>query len=82
MKFESVAGVLNSFYKFWYDDKKAESPVRHSTRGNWNSIFPWYVAMKCDTHGENLIFGVDSACYPISLMLHGRIKYDINMKFL
>ena len=34
MKFESVAGVLNSFYKFWYDDKKAESPVRHSTRGN------------------------------------------------
>ena len=38
--------------------------------------------MKCDTHDGNSIFGVDSASYPISLMLHDCITYDINMTLL
>ena len=45
-------------------------------------IFPWYVARKCDTHDENSIFGVDSASYPISLLLHDWITYEINMTLL
>ena len=45
-------------------------------------FFPWYVATKCDTHDGNSIFGVHSASYPISLMLHGCITYDINMTLL
>ena len=42
-------------------------------------FFPWNVAMKCDTHDGNSIFGVDSASYPISLMLHDSITYEIDM---
>ena len=38
--------------------------------------------MKCDTHDGNSIFVVDSASYPISLMLHDCITYDINMTLL
>ena len=45
-------------------------------------FFPWYVATKCDTHNENSIFGVDSSSYPISLMLHDCITYDINIIIL
>ena len=33
-------------------------------------------------HDGNSIFGVDSASYPISLMLHDCIRYDINMTLL
>ena len=39
MKLDSVTGVLNSFNEVSCDDKKAESPVRHSTRRNVKSIF-------------------------------------------
>ena len=45
-------------------------------------FFPWYFATKCDMHDGNTIFGVDSTSYPISLMLHDCIAYDINMTLL
>ena len=38
--------------------------------------------MEYDTHDENSIFGVDSASYPITLMLHDCITHDINMTLL
>ena len=38
--------------------------------------------MKYDTHDGNSIFRVDSTPYPISLMLHDYITYDINMTLL
>ena len=55
MKLDSVIGVLNSFNEVWCDNKKAELPVRHSTRRNINSIFfmircykMWYARLKLD----------------------------------
>ena len=39
MKFHSVTGILNSFNEVRCDDKKTESPVRHSTHRKINSIF-------------------------------------------
>ena len=55
MKFDSVAGISNSFNEVWFDDKKAESPVRHSTHRNQNWVFSmilchevWYARRKHD----------------------------------
>ena len=45
-------------------------------------FFSWYVVTKCDSHDWNSLFGIDYASYPISLMLHDCITYDINMTLL
>ena len=68
-KFDATTRKLNC----QYDIQLAVTKTR---------FFPWYVATKCDTHDGNSILGVDSASYPISLMLHDCITYDINMTLL
>ena len=67
MKFDATTRKLNR----QYDIQLAVTKTRF-----------FHVTMKCDTHDGNSIFGVDSASYPISLMLHDCITYDINMTLL
>ena len=74
MKFDLVVGVLNSFNEVWCNIQLAVTKTR---------FFAWYVATKYDTaRYKNSIFGVDSTSYPIALMLHDCITYDINMTLL
>ena len=80
---------LIRWQEFWIHLKKFDATTRKLNRQcdiqlavTKTRFFPWYVAMKCDTHDGNSIFGVDSASYPISLMLHDCITYDINMTLL
>ena len=81
MKLDWVTGVLNSFNEVWCHDMKAESPVRHSTCRNVNSIFlmirchkMWYARLKLDSWRRFRFLPY--------LMLHGCITYDINMTLL
>ena len=82
MKFDSVAAVLNSLTKFDATTRKLKRQYGIQLAVTKTRFFPWYVVTKCDTHNGNWIFGIDSASYPISLMLHDCITYDINMTHL
>ena len=80
---------LIQWQEFWIHLTKFDATTRKLNRQydiqlavTKTRFFPWYVAMKCDTHDGNSIFGVDSASYRISLMLHDCIAYDINMTLL
>ena len=80
---------LIQWQEFWIHLTKFDATTRKLNRQydiqlavTKTRFFPWYVAMKCDTHDRNSIFGVDLASYPVSLMLHDCIRYDIDMVLL
>ena len=77
---------LIQWQEFWIHLTKFDATTRKLNRQYDIQLavtkIPWYVAMKCDTHDGNSIFGVSSTSYPISLMLHVCIAYDINMTLL
>ena len=79
---------LIQWQEFWIHLTKFDATTRKLNRQydiqlavTKTQFFPWYVAMKYDTHNGNSIFGIDSASYPISLtlMLLDCITSGINM---